>query len=254
MYSIKGGKMSKRLDDLNLNGLKVYQETDYFCFGIDSVLLANFINSSSSKNNIVDLCSGSGVIPIIISAKKKFNKIFAVELQKQMYDLLKENIQINNLEDKIIGINEDVKNILKIQEDIEKIIGNSFVDIVVCNPPYKIKGTGINNENDVKYIARHEVKCNLEDIFKTASKILKSKGKLYLVHKPDRLVDLFEKSRKYNLEPKTIRFVHPNATKAPTIVLIEYIKDGGNELKILDPLIEYNEDGSYTEEINEIYS
>ena len=224
--------MSKRLDDLNLNGLKVYQETEYFCFGIDSVLLANFVNSNSSKNNIVDLCSGSGVIPVIMSAKKKYNKIIGVELQKEMFELLKDNIK----------------------EELMQNIRCNKVDIVTCNPPYKKQGTGIENENDVKYIARHEVKCNIEDIFKTTSNILKSKGKLYIVHKPDRLVDLFEIARKYKLEPKTVRFVHPTSIKAPSIVLIEYIKDGGNELKILDPLIEYNENGTYTDEIYEIYS
>ena len=246
--------MSKRLDDLNLNGLKVYQETEYFCFGIDSVLLANFVNSNSSKNNIVDLCSGSGVIPVIMSAKKKYNKIIGIELQKEMYELLKQNIEINKLEEKIIGINEDIKNIDNIKEELMQNIGCNKVDIATCNPPYKKQGTGIENENDVKYIARHEVKCNIEDIFKTTSNILKSKGKLYIVHKPDRLVDLFEIARKYKLEPKTVRFVHPTSIKAPSIVLIEYIKDGGNELKILDPLIEYNENGSYTDEIYDIYS
>lgn len=246
--------MSKRLDDLNLNGLKVYQETEYFCFGIDSVLLANFINSNSTKNNIVDLCSGSGVIPVIMSAKKKYNKIVGIELQEEMYKLLRENIKINELEEKIFCINEDVKNVENIKEELEKNIGCNRVDIVTCNPPYKKQGTGVINENDVKYIARHEVKCNIEDIFKTSSNILKSKGKLYLVHKPDRLVDLFEIARKYKLEPKTVRFVHPTSNKAPSIVLIEYIKDGGNELKILDPLIEYNEDGTYTDEIYDIYS
>lgn len=245
--------MSRRLDDLNLNGLKVYQDTDYFCFGIDSVLLANFVNSNSSKNIIIDLCSGSGVIPIIISAKKKYNKIFAVELQEQMYKLLKDNIYLNKLNDKISGINEDIKDVAKIQEDMVEVIRSNTADIIVCNPPYKKKGTGINNENEVKYIARHEVKCNIEDIFKTSSKLLKSKGKLYLVHKPDRLVDLFEIARKYNLEAKTIRFVHPSYNKAPTIVLIEYVKDGGKELKILEPLIEYDENGNYTDEIYRIY-
>lgn len=246
--------MSKRLDDLNLNGLRVYQETDYFCFGIDSVLLANFVNSNSIKNNIVDLCSGSGVIPIIMSAKKKCNNIFAIELQKEMYDLLEENLEINKLNHKIIGINEDIKDTDKITEEITQITGTKLVDIIVCNPPYKRERTGINNENKIKYIARHEVKCNIEDIFKTSRKLLKSKGKLYIVHKPDRLVDLFEIARKYSLEAKNIRFVHPTATKAPTIVLIEYIKDGKNELNILDPLIEFDENGNYTKEINDIYS
>lgn len=245
--------MSIRLDDLNLNGLKIYQETNYFCFGIDSVLLANFVDSNSIKNNIIDLCSGSGVIPVIISAKKKYNKIFSVELQDEMYELLEENIKYNNLAEKIIGIKSDINDTNNIKERVRDIIGIDKVDIIVSNPPYKKKGTGISNENKVKYIARHEEKCNLEDIFKTASLLLKSKGKLYLVHKPERLVDLFDLSRKYKLEPKKVRFVNPRVNKAPTIVLIEYIKDGGNELKILDPLIEYDEKGSYTEEIYKIY-
>lgn len=246
--------MSKRLDDLNLNGLKIYQDTDYFCFGIDSVLIANFVNSNSSKNNIVDLCSGSGVIPVIMSAKKKSDKIFAIELQKEMYNLLSENILFNNLEEKIFGLNSDINDIENIKQYISSKIGKEKVDIVVANPPYKKCGTGVINDNNVKYIARHEVKCNIEDIFRTSTNLLKSKGKLYIVHKPDRLVDLFEIARKYNLEPKTIRFVHPTATKAPSIVLIEYIKDGGNELKVLDPLIEYDDNGDYTKDILEIYS
>lgn len=243
--------MSLRLDDLNLDGLKVYQETDYFCFGIDSVLLANFVKSNSNKNVIVDFCSGSGVIPIIMSSKKKYKKIYAVELQNKMFELLLKNISFNNLEHDIIPINLDISK----KEEILKSLGkNEKADIIVCNPPYKKAGTGVKNENDVKYIARHEVFCNLEDIFSSASYVLKDKGKLYLVHKPDRLADLFSIARKYNLEPKKIECVHPKASKAPSIVLIEYIKNGGNELIFLDPIIEYNEDGTYTEQIIKIYN
>jgi tRNA1Val (adenine37-N6)-methyltransferase len=245
--------MSKRLDDLNLDGLKVYQETNYFCFGIDSVLLANFVKSNSSKNVIVDLCSGSGVISIILSKKKEYRKIFAVELQDEMFELLDENIKLNNLENKVITIREDVKRSDRIKEIISENLNQSTVDIIVCNPPYKKKGTGVENENSVKYIARHEIKCELEDIFKASAELLKSKGKLYLVHKPDRLVDLLSIARKYRLEAKNIRFVHSNNHKAPSIVLIEYIKDGGNEVHILDPLIEYDKDGNYTDEIKNIY-
>lgn len=248
-----GGKMSRRLDDLNLNGIKIYQETDYFCFGIDSVLIANFINSNSSKNNIIDLCSGSGVISIIMSQKIKSNKIFAVELQNEMFELLDINIKYNNLEDKIYGINCNINDLQYIKVQLNQKIGIDKVDIIVSNPPYKEVGTGITNENSIKYIARHEEKCKLEDIFNVSSNLLKSKGKLYIVHKPERLPDLFELARKYKLEPKKLRFVHPYKDKAPSIVLIEYVKDGGRELKILDPLIEYKDDGSYTDEINEIY-
>lgn len=236
--------MSKeRVDDLNLNGKKIIQNPEYFCFGIDSVLLANFVESNSSNNVIVDLCSGSGVIPVILSQKKKFKQIYGVELQKEMYELLKKNISINSLEKEIIAINLNIKEFRL----------ESKVDVVVCNPPYKEVGTGVQNENKVKYIARHEKECTLEDVFGCAKAILKQRGKLYVVHKPQRLSDLISIARKYKLEPKNIRFVFPKVNSKPSIVLIEYVYCGGNELNILPPLIEYDEDGNYTKEILEIY-
>lgn len=233
----------ERIDDLGINGKKIIQNTDYFCFGIDSVLLANFVESNSSKNNIVDLCSGSGVISVIVSQKKKCNKIYAVELQNEMYDLLDRNVKINSLEEKIVPLKGDVKNFTM----------NEKVDIVVSNPPYKEVGTGVENPNTVKYIARHEKECTLEDIFKCSSKLLKQKGKLYLVHKPQRIPDLISVARKYKLEPKKMRLVYPTINSKPSIVLIEYVYFGGNELEVLSPLIEYDENGEYTKEIFEIY-
>lgn len=233
----------ERIDDLNLNGKKIIQNEDYFCFGIDSVLLANFIDSNNTKNIIVDLCSGSGVIPVIISQKKKYKEIYAVELQKEMYDLLLRNIDMNDLEGAIFPFNNNIK-----EFNLDK-----KVDIVVCNPPYKEIGTGIENDNTVKYIARHEKECTLEDVFKCASRTLKQKGKLYLVHKPQRLTDLISCARKYKLEAKKIRFVYPNVSSKPSIVLIEYVYHGGNEVTVLPPLIEYDNDGNYTKEILDIY-
>lgn len=233
----------ERIDDLGINGKKIIQNTDYFCFGIDSVLLANFVESNSSKNNIVDLCSGSGVISVIVSQKKKCNKIYAVELQNEMYDLLDRNVKINSLEEKIVPLKGNVKNFTM----------NEKVDIVVSNPPYKEVGTGVENPNTVKYIARHEKECTLEDIFKCSSKLLKQKGKLYLVHKPQRIPDLISEARKYKLEPKKMRLVYPTINSKPSIVLMEYVYFGGNELEVLSPLIEYNENGEYTKEIFEIY-
>lgn len=234
---------NERIDDLNLNGKKIIQNTEYFCFGIDSVLLANFVESNSSNNEIVDLCSGSGVIPVIVSQKKKCSKIYAVELQKEMFELLSRNIKINSLEEKIIGINQNIK-----EFNIDK-----KVDIVICNPPYKEIGTGVQNDNSVKYIARHEKECTLEDVFKCSARILKQKGKLYLVHKPQRLTDLISVARKYNLEPKKLRLVYPTINSKPSIVLIEYAYCGGNEMNILEPLIEYDDNGNYTKEILDIY-
>ena len=246
-------RKNERIDDLGINDLKIIQNKEYFCFGTDSVLLANFVKSENSNNVILDLCSGSGVIPIILSAKKKYKKIFGVELQSEMYDLFDRNIKINNLEDSIISINENGKNIKDIRKKITSIMEKDKIDIITCNPPYKEIGTGLTTNHDVKTIAKCEVMCNLEDIFITSSKLLGKGGKLYLVHKPERLSDLIYFGRKYNLEAKEIRFVYPKINKKPSIVLISYRKDGGNETKVLEPLIEYNDDMSYTDEIYRIY-
>lgn len=244
---------NERLDDLELDNLKIIQNKEYFCFGMDSILLANFVNSISNKNIIVDFCSGSGVIPLVMSAKKKYAKIFGIELQDEMYNLLERNILMNNLEESIVPVQSDIKEIKNIRNIIFEKCGKNNVDIIVCNPPYKVQGTGVENDNTVKYIARHEVKCTLEDIFCSASKLLKSKGKLYLVHKPDRLTSLLEISRKYNLEAKKVRFIYPKVNKCASIVLIEFVKDGGSELIVESPLIEYDDDGNYTDEIYKIY-
>lgn len=247
-------KENERLDELGIKNLKVIQNTDFFCFGIDSVLLANFVKSNSSKNIILDMCSGSGVIPILLSAKVNFDKAICVELQKEMFDLLKRNVAINNLENKLNLLNCSINDIDNIKKHIFSINNTHNIDIITVNPPYKKIGTGIENENTVKYIARHEKFCTLEDIFSSSSKLLKSKGKLYLVHKPDRLVDLLSISRKYKLEAKTIQFVNPRIDSKPSIVLIEYIKDGGNEVQVLPPIIEYDENGNYTDQILKIYN
>lgn len=246
-------RKNERIDDLGINDLKIIQNKEYFCFGTDSVLLANFVKSENSNNVILDLCSGSGVIPIILSAKKKYKKIFGVELQSEMYDLFDRNIKINNLEDSIISINENVKDIKDIRKKITSIMEKDKIDIITCNPPYKEIGTGLTTNHDVKTIAKCEVMCNLEDIFITSSKLLGKGGKLYLVHKPERLSDLIYFGRKYNLEANEIRFVYPKINKKPSIVLISYRKDGGNETKVLEPLIEYNDDMSFTDEIYRIY-
>ena len=234
----------ERIDELGINNKKIIQNTDYFCFGMDSILLANFVESRTTSK-IVDFCSGTGVIPIVISQRKNYKEIYAIELQDEMYDLLERNIKLNELENIIIPIKEDINNIIKLK------LGK--VDIVTVNPPYKSIGTGTQNENKVKYIARHEEYCTLENVFESASKILKEKGKLYLVHKPDRLGDLIDYGRKYNLELKKMRLVYPRINEVPSIILLEYVYFGGKELKILPPLIEYDENNEYVQEIKDMY-
>lgn len=243
----------ERIDDLNLNGKKIIQDTDLFLFGMDSVLLANKVKGTNKDTVIVDLGTGSSVMPVIIAEKNNVKKIIGVELQQKMYDLAVKNVEYNKLQDTITVLKENLKNVDSIRKYVLEIIGKDKVDIVISNPPYKKVGTGSKNEVDEKYIARHEVECELEDIFKTASKLLKFKGKLYLVHKPERIADLISLARKYNLEPKEIQFLQPTIRKKPSIILIEYVLGGGNECVVLPNLIEYDENGNYTKEILDIY-
>lgn len=242
----------ERIDDLNLNGKKIIQDTDSFLFGMDSVLLANMVKANDKI--ILDLGTGSAVIPVIISQKTQKNKIIGIEVQDKMYKLAKRNVLYNNLQDDIFIFKENIKNVNKIKENILKLTNKDKVDIIVTNPPYKKIGTGTTNDVDEKYIARHEVLCTLEDIFKASSKLLKYKGKMYIVHKPERLVDLLELARKYNLEAKKIRFMQPKKNMKPSIVLIEYVLGGGKECIVDSVLIEYEDDGNYTEEILNIYN
>lgn len=243
----------ERIDDLNLNGKKIIQDTDLFLFGMDSVLLANMVKGTNKNTNILDLGTGTAVMPVILSEKVKCNKVIGIELQDKMYDLAVKNVELNGLENKVYILQDDIKNVNNIRKEIINIIGKDTVDIVISNPPYKKVGTGTLNDIDEKYIARHEVKCTLEDIFKTTSKLLKFKGKLYIVHKPERIVDLICIARKYNLELKTLTFLQPTKDKKPSIVLLEYVLGGGNECTVLPNIIEYDEQGNYTERIYEIY-
>ena len=243
----------ERIDDLNLNGKKIIQDTDLFLFGMDSVLLANKVKGTNKNTVIVDLGTGSCVMPVIIAEKNEVAEIIGIELQDKMYELAVKNVKYNNLEDKICVLKENLINVNNIRKYISEMTGKDKVDIVISNPPYKKIGTGSKNDGEEKYIARHEVMCELEDIFKTVSKLLKFKGKLYIVHKPERIADLIALARKHNLEPKEIQFLQPTKEKKPSIVLIEYVLGGGNECVVLPNLIEYDKEGNYTKEILRIY-
>ena len=243
----------ERIDDLNLNGKKIIQDTNLFLFGMDSVLLANKVKGTNKNTVVLDLGTGSAVMPVIIAEKNEIGKIIGIELQDKMYELAVKNVKYNNLEDKICVLKENLKNVDSIRRYVKEITDKDKVDIIISNPPYKKVGTGSKNELNEKYIARHEVECELEDIFKTASKLLKFRGKLYIVHKPERIADLTALARKHNLEPKEIQFLQPNENKKPSIVLIEYVLGGGNECIVLPNLIEYDDNGNYTKEILDIY-
>ena len=238
-------KETERIDDLQLKGLKLIQDKTGFCFGIDAVLLANF---AKVKNNakVVDLGTGTGIIPILIAGKSKASKIIGVEIQEEVYEMATRSVKLNNLEDRVEIVNADIKT-------IDKELEVHGYHVATSNPPY-MHMDGIKNPNDKKAISRHEIMCNLEDVIRAASRLVMPRGKFFMIHRPIRLVDIVTLGRKYNLEPKVIQFVHPRANKAPNLVLVEFTKDGRPELKILDPLYVYGDDGNYTEEIRKIYA
>lgn len=237
---------NERIDDLEYKNLKIIQNKDGFCFGIDSILLSDFASKIKDESKVIDLGTGTGIIGILLCAKTKLSKTIGVEVQKEVYEMAKRSIKLNHLEDRFEIINENVKNL---QNKLEM----GTFDVVVTNPPYKKEGTGITNENEKKLISRHEITATLEDFIKASNKLLKDKGSLYMVHRPDRLADIIETLRKYKLEPKTIRFVHPSIGKKANLLLIKAIKNAKPFLKIEKPLYVYKENGEYTEEILKIY-
>lgn len=238
-------KEDETLDDLQLKGIQVIQKKDAFRFGIDAVLLANFANIKK-KHKVIDFCTGTGIIPFIIAGKTECNDIKGIEIQEEFVDMAKRTVDYNNLSDRINFYCRDLK-------DIEFLKSMEKVDVVTVNPPYKLQGSGIININDKNAIARHEILCNLEDVIVASKTVLKDNGRLYMIHRPDRLCDIFCLMRKYKIEPKRVKMIHPTYNKAPNIVLIEGQNFGGSFLKWDEPLYVHELDGSYTKEIDNIY-
>jgi tRNA1(Val) A37 N6-methylase TrmN6 len=234
-------------DLLDYDGLKIVQDDNFFNFSLDSVLLPNFVNVKTRTKKILDLGTGNAPIPLIFSCLYKDVDIYGVEIQKKIYDLAKESIEMNNLQDRITLINDDMKN-LDNYFDI-----NSF-DVIVSNPPYFKMNEGSNlNECEEKTIARHEKTITLDEIVKIAARFLKNGGTFGMVHRTDRLIEIIETFKKYNIEPKRIRLVYPKENEESNMVLIEGLKDGKTGLKILPPLIAHYSNGDYTEEVKNMF-
>ena len=240
-------KENERIDDLQLDNLKIIQNTDGFCFGIDSVLLSDFAKEIKANSNIIDLGTGTGIIAILLSSKTKAKSIIGVEIQKDVAEMAQRSILLNRLENRIKIINEDLR-------DLDKILPLDFYDTIVTNPPYIKDKTGFNNENNKKLISRHEVLCSIEDIAKISYKLLKNKGEIYMVHRPDRLTDIMEIFGNYKLKIKEIRLVYSNKNSDANLVLIKAVKNGQTFLKIKKPLFVYDDNKNYTEEILKIYN
>ena len=240
-------KDNERIDDLQLNNLKIIQNKDGFCFGIDAVLLSDFAKDIRNNSKVLDLGTGTGIVSILLCEKTKLSKIYGIDIQKDVCDMASRSIRLNKLENKFEIINTNIKNLNETFED------NSF-DAIVSNPPYKKDNTGLKNESETKLISRHEITASLEDFISVSSRLLKNNGNIYMVHRPERLSDLFYLLKKYNLEPKKLRLVQSYTNSKPKLILVKATKNAKSFLNIEEPLIIYNKDSSYTDEILKIYN
>lgn len=243
--------MAERIDDIGFGGLKLIQEPEEFCYGVDAVILADFAAkyASGKPKSIVDLGTGTGIIPLILSYKTQAEWIAGVELQQASYERACRNAEMNELQERIHFFHSDVKEAAGGKLAFLK----GSADVVTTNPPYMPNLGGLMNANSAKAIARHETSAGLEVFFACAAALLKPRGDLFMVHRPSRLADICCFARQYGLEPKRLCFVSPNVKKAPNIILVHCVKGGGRELRLLEPLYVYKEDGSYTEELRSCY-
>ncbi|MCI5688962.1 MAG: tRNA1(Val) (adenine(37)-N6)-methyltransferase [Emergencia sp.] len=241
--------MMLRLDRTGFGDLEIFQNPAAFCYGVDAVLLADFAADGAARRKaacrIMDLGTGTGIVPLILSHKTSAGYIAGMELQKEAWELAEKNRAHNGLQARLAFFHRDVK-------DFDGALRGTF-DVVTTNPPYTEGNCGIASSNRAKAVARHETTASLDDFVRTAAALLRDKGDFYMVHRPARLVDICESCRKYRLEPKEMRFVSGKPMEKPNIILVHCVKNGNRELRLLDPLYVHREDGSYSEEILKIY-
>lgn len=238
-------KEHERIDDLQRNGYKIIQDPCRFCFGMDAVLLSGFARADKG-DHVIDLGTGTGIIPILMEAKTEASHLIGLEIQEESADMARRSVALNNLESKIEIVTGDIKQAVE-------LFGKSTMDVVTSNPPYMIGQHGLKNPDSEKAIARHEVLCTLEDVVKTAAALLKPGGNFFMVHRPFRLAEIMTCLSNYKLEPKRMRLVYPFVDKEPNMVLIEANRGGRSRLTVEKPLIVYKEQGVYTDEIYEVY-
>ena len=238
-------KPGERLDDLQRNGYHIIQDTGRFCFGMDAVLLTGFIRIKSGER-VLDMGTGTGIIPILLEAKTNAAHFTALEIQADSANMAGRSVKINGLEDKIAVVQGDIK-------EAGLLFGAASFDVVTTNPPYMIGEHGLRNPDEAKAIARHEVLCTLEDVVREAAKVLKSSGRFYMVHRPFRLAEIIRTLSVYGLELKRLQFVHPYVDKEPNMVLLECIKGAKPRVTVEPPLIVFKEPGVYHEQITNLY-
>lgn len=231
---------------LGYENLKIYQNTEMFQFSLDSVMLANFVTINKNINRILDIGTGNAVIPLILSTKTEA-KVTGVEIQKESYELARKSVELNNLNNQIEIIHDDIKNYYQ-------NIQTETYDVITCNPPFfKLGEKSHLNDSTFKQIARHEITLNLEDIIKISKKLLKNTGRLALVHRPERLIEIITIMKTNNIEPKKICFLYPKQEKEANILLIEGVKNGKPGIKVMPSIITHNPDGSYSEQVEKYF-
>ncbi|WP_022770553.1 tRNA1(Val) (adenine(37)-N6)-methyltransferase [Butyrivibrio sp. NC2007] len=238
-------KEGERLDDLQRNGYKIIQSPEKFCFGMDAVLLSGFA-SAPEGGRVLDLGTGTGIIPILMAAKTDAKELIGLEIQEESADMAQRSVIYNDLQDRVRIVQGDIK-------EAGQLFDAASFDVVTSNPPYMIGGHGLKNPEGPKAIARHEVLCDLEDVIRAAARCLKSGGKFYMVHRPFRLAEIMVLMHEYKVEPKRMQLVYPYADKEPNMVLIEGARGGRSRLTVEKPLIIYEAPGKYTPEIYDIY-
>ena len=238
-------KENERLDDLQRNGLKIIQKTDGFCFGMDAVLLSGFAQVKPGET-VLDLGTGTGIIPLLLSAKTEGKRFVGLEIQEAVAEMAERSVAFNELENKIQIMRGDIK-------EASRIFGSASFDVVTANPPYMNDAHGLKNPTEVKAISRHEVLCTLEDVIREGTKVLKPGGRMYMVHRPHRLMEILGTMKSCKLEPKRMKFVHPFQDRDANMVLIEAVRGGGSWMKVEPPVIVYESPGVYTEEIYRVY-
>lgn len=238
-------KDNERIDDLQRNGYQIIQNPEKFCFGMDAVLLSGFCHLKEG-DKVLDLGTGTGIIPILLEAKTKAAHLTGLEIQEESADMASRSVLLNHLSHKITIIQGDIK-------EAKSLFPAASFDAITCNPPYMIGNHGIKNPEAPKAIARHEILCNLEDVISQAAYLLKPGGNFFLVHRPFRLVEIFATLTKYKLEPKRMQMVHPFVNQEPNMVLIEANRGGKSRITIEKPIIVYQEKGVYTPEIYDVY-
>lgn len=238
-------KENERIDDLQRNGLRIIQKTDGFCFGMDAVLLSGFAWAKAGER-VLDLGTGTGIIPLLLSAKTEGEHFTGLEIQTEMAEMAGRSVALNNLQEKIDIVDGDIK-------EASRIFGAASFDVVTTNPPYMNDAHGLKNPTEVKAVSRHEVLCTLEDVVREGAKVLKPGGRMYMVHRPHRLIEILGTMKEYRMEPKRMKFVHPFKDKEANMVLIEAVRGGGAWMKVEAPVIVYKEPGVYEDQIYDIY-